>query len=73
MKKETNDNIFSEGQIVYAKSNPGVKLIVRRYTGRIYYCMTKEDPSVKGLVFFERELTSDPGNEFLRTLNQVLL
>ena len=61
MKKENNDNIFEEGQVVYALSNPGVKLIVRRFTHRIYYCFPKDDPSGKGLVFFERELTDQPG------------
>jgi hypothetical protein len=51
--------IFPEGSVVYAKVNPGLKLMVRRYAKRIYYCTAPEQPSQRELVYFGRELTSD--------------
>lgn len=53
------ENKYKEGEEVYAKENPSLKLIVRRYVTRIYYCKIKEDPTRKELVYFERELLSD--------------
>ncbi len=50
---------YKEGTEVYAKVNPSQKLIVRRYIDRIYYCKIKENPMLKELVYFERELLSD--------------
>ncbi len=52
------ENKFKPGDTVYAKANPGVKLIVRLYNRRIYYCKLAEDPEKKEVVFFERELLS---------------
>ena len=51
------DNKYNEGQEVYSHSNPSVKLVVRRYVDRIYYCRIQSDPEKKDLVYFERELT----------------
>ncbi|MEQ9440096.1 MAG: hypothetical protein RIG62_13665 [Cyclobacteriaceae bacterium] len=53
------DNIFSEGSVVYAKVDPTLKLVVRRYVKRIYYCTIQKDPARKELVYFERELMGD--------------
>ena len=53
------ENKYKEGEEVYAKVNPSLKLIVRRYVDRIYYCKIKKDPTLKELVYFERELMSD--------------
>nr|WKN35417.1 hypothetical protein K4G66_23875 [Tunicatimonas sp. TK19036] len=53
------DNIFPEGSIVYAKIDPTLKLVVRRYVKRIYYCTIQKDPSRKERVYFERELMGD--------------
>ncbi len=47
---------FPEGSVVYAKDNPSLKLKVRRYVDRIYYCTIQKDPTLKELVYFEREL-----------------
>ncbi len=47
---------FKPGDMVYAKINPDVKLIVRLYYRRIYYCTFAKDPNKKEVVFFEREL-----------------
>jgi hypothetical protein len=50
------DNIYQEGTIITAKSNPHRKLIIGRYIKRIYYCNPIDDPDGKALVYFEREL-----------------
>ena len=49
-------NKFKEGEVVYAKINPELKLVIRRYIDRIYYCRVLEDSSQQELVYFEREL-----------------
>jgi hypothetical protein len=53
-----NDNRFPLGTIVYANENPTLKLVIRSYYNRIYYCGVSQDPSLKELVYYERELTS---------------
>ncbi len=53
------ENKYKEGEEVYAKVNPSLKLIIRSYVDRIYYCKIKEDPLQKELVYFEREIMSD--------------
>jgi hypothetical protein len=53
-------NRYKEGETVYAKVNPGLELIVRRYVDNIYYCKVQNDPERKDLVYFERELTIEP-------------
>ena len=50
------ENKFKEGEVVRAKVNPTLKLVVRRYVDRIYYCMIQQNPTQKELVYFEREL-----------------
>lgn len=50
------ENKYKKGDIVYARVNPSVKLVVRRYLNEIYYCIVHSDPSAKDLVYFEREL-----------------
>ena len=57
------ENKYKEGEEVYAKVNPSLKLIVRRYVDRIYYCKIKKNPMLKELVYFERELMSDSDSE----------
>ncbi|WP_299184825.1 hypothetical protein [uncultured Aquimarina sp.] len=52
---ETKESKFKSGDIVYEKANPKIKLIVRLYYRRIYYCKLAEDHE-KEVVFFEREL-----------------
>lgn len=49
---------YKEGDVVYAKEAPTLKLVVRRYIHRIYYCRAPDNPTGKDLVYFERELTS---------------
>ena len=56
IKKETMENKYKEGDVVCAKETPTLKLVVRRYVDRIYYCKVKDDTTAKELVYFEREL-----------------
>lgn len=57
------ENKFKEGDVVFAKVNPDVKLVVRRYVTRIYYCKIQHDPDRKELVYFEREIEAVPPQE----------
>jgi hypothetical protein len=56
MKNTYVENKYEAGDIVYAKVNPTLKLKVRRYLDRVYYCIDVEEPDKKELVYFEREL-----------------
>jgi hypothetical protein len=49
-------NKFKEGDTVYAKAFPGVKLMIRRYVHRIYYCRDQENSANREMAYFEREL-----------------
>jgi hypothetical protein len=49
-------NNFKEGEVVYAKVAPTIKLVVKRYVDRIYYCIVQDINFHKELVYFEREL-----------------
>lgn len=53
------ENKYKEGQVVFAKVNPSLKLVIRRYIDRIYYCKIHNKPDQKELVYFERELMDD--------------
>ncbi len=54
--QSTMENKFKEGEVVQAKDNPTLNLVIRRYVDRIYYCKIQKDPNHKELVYFEREL-----------------
>lgn len=56
MEKEYGEHKFVAGDIVFAKVNPTLKLLVRRYIDKIYYCRVVDDLERKELVYFEREL-----------------
>ncbi|GJM29040.1 MAG: hypothetical protein DHS20C17_16750 [Cyclobacteriaceae bacterium] len=60
MSKQFVQNTYNPGDTVYAKVAPSLKLIIRRYVDRIYYCKIQEDPERKELVYFERELVENP-------------
>jgi len=53
------ENKYKDGEEVYAKVNPSLKLIVRRSWDSVYYCKIKEDITQKELIYFEKELMSD--------------
>jgi hypothetical protein len=52
------ENKYAEGSAVYALVRPEVKLVVRRYMERVYYCTIATDPKHDDLVYFERELAA---------------
>jgi hypothetical protein len=53
------ENKYKEGEEVFGEENPSLKLIIRRYVDRIYYCKIKKDPAQKELAYFERQLMSN--------------
>ncbi len=63
----TENNIYKVGETVYARIHPSQKLIVRRYVAKIYYCKVLSDPSLRELVYFERELMSDAHGHLANT------
>lgn len=59
MSYRTNsDNIYAEGVFITAKENPLVRLKIKKYYQRIYYCDVVGDAQRKQLAYFERELIS---------------
>lgn len=60
MSKQFVQNKYNAGDIVYAKVDPSLKLIIRRYVDQVYYCKVFEDTERRELVYFERELVEDP-------------
>ena len=65
MSKQFVQNKYNPGDMVYAKVDPTLKLVIRRYIDRIYFCKIHEDPERKELVYFERELVANPALEEL--------
>ena len=53
-ENENHDNLFREGEFIYAKEDPEKQLVITKYYQRIYYCTRVTDK--KELVYFEREL-----------------
>lgn len=49
---------YKPGEKVFAKKDPNVALIVRRYIDRIYYCKFQDDPDKRELALFEREIVA---------------
>jgi hypothetical protein len=58
MKQHIVDNKYHEGQEVFATNAPSVRLVVRRYVDRIYYCSFLDYPARNDLALFERELVA---------------
>ena len=56
MKSITTGNKYLEGQVVYATVNPTLKLRVRRFIDKIYYCTVVDHEEAEEQVYFEREL-----------------
>lgn len=57
------DNKFKEGDVVFAKVNRSVKLVIRRFVDEIYYCKVQSAPDQQELVYFERELSTENAKE----------
>lgn len=49
---------YKDGEVVFDRMRPMQKLIIRKYSNRVYYCKVEEDPRRKELSYFERELSS---------------
>lgn len=47
---------YKPGDTVYAITSPNVRLVVRRYYKRIYYCFFPDYPKRNELAMFENEL-----------------
>ncbi|WP_339875988.1 hypothetical protein [uncultured Algoriphagus sp.] len=58
MTIDDQDNKFNVGDLVYTKQNSDVKMIVRKYYAKIYYCTFADEPMKKELALFERELVN---------------
>ena len=54
--KTNSDNIYPVGSNISAKAAPEIKLLIRKYYQRIYYCCIQGNEQGKQLVYFEREL-----------------
>lgn len=51
---------FKKGDIVYALEERQLKLIVKRYVDRIYFCEELNEQGTGMRAYFERELTEEP-------------
>ncbi|MBL7859222.1 MAG: hypothetical protein JNM57_16135 [Cyclobacteriaceae bacterium] len=49
-------NKYKEGDIVFERTHPSQKLVVRSYAGGIYYCKDEAFRNRNQLVYFERDL-----------------
>jgi len=56
MARIISKNIYKQGDAVHPISDPTLKLIIRRYADRVYYCQNPKDSSRTELAFFEREI-----------------
>jgi hypothetical protein len=61
VSKQFVQNKYLAGDVVAAKINPDLKLVIRRYVDQVYYCKVMDDPEGKELVYYERELVEDRG------------
>ncbi|MCA6074650.1 hypothetical protein [Fulvivirga sedimenti] len=59
MSKRFFQNNYIAGDVVYAKTDPGRKLVIRRYIDQVYYCNVEDNREGRELVYFERELVED--------------
>ncbi len=59
MAKQFIQNKYNPGDVVYAKVNPTLSLVIRRYIDQVYYCKVQGDPDRNELVYFERELVEN--------------
>jgi hypothetical protein len=63
MSKRFVQNKYNAGDVVFAKVNPDLKLVIRRYIDQVYFCKVQNDLERKELVYFERELLENPSLE----------
>lgn len=53
------ENKYQNGDIVHSKTNPLIKLVVRRSIGKIYYCIVQNDTNKKESIFLENDLIKE--------------
>ncbi len=53
------ENKCKDGDVLYPLEDPSLKLTIRRYVDKIYYCTVQKDPDSNDRVYFERELPAD--------------
>ena len=64
MRYRTNsDNLYSEGIFITAKVNPSLRLKIKKYYQRIYYCEIVGDEERRQFAYFERELIAPEDDE----------
>jgi hypothetical protein len=56
---------FKPGEVVFEKIRPSQKLIVERYSNKIYYCTLQEAPHRKAIVYVERDLVASSVQEVI--------
>lgn len=56
-------NKYNPGDVVSAKENPTLNLVIRRYIEQVYYCNVQDDPERKELVYFDWELVENKSLE----------
>ena len=54
--QSNEDNTYEVGAFILAKEAPTVKLQIKKYYQRIYYCAIVGNESAKQKAYFEREL-----------------
>ena len=54
-----SENKYEPGDVVYDRTRPAQKLVVKRYENQLYYCKPQENLNQKELVYFERELVTN--------------
>ena len=50
---------YKDDDVVVERIHPALKLVVSKYSDRIYNCKATENPVGRELVYFERELMAD--------------
>ena len=56
-----DDNIYKVGTFIQAKEAPFVRLEIKKYSHRVYYCAVVGNEAAKQKVYFERELIAPEG------------
>lgn len=54
--QNNDDNIYPVGAFVFAKESPTIRLQIRAYNQRIYYCQIVDDEAAKQKAYYEHEL-----------------
>jgi hypothetical protein len=56
---------FQQGEVVYDRTRPTQKLIVKRFSFDLYYCQPIENKMLRQLVFMEREIERTPSGKLM--------